>query len=138
MKIKVLNHLNEEIKYIRSTVFEIEQGFIDEFDEIDDIATFFVAYNNTKAIGTCRIFIKDDTYVLGRLAVLKEYRGQKVGTELMNKVDEFIKTQPIKRVILHAQEQAKDFYVKCGYKQFKELDYEQDCPHVWMEKIINE
>ena len=40
MVIQILDHITDEIKQIRIDVFMKEQGFADEFDEIDDIAKF--------------------------------------------------------------------------------------------------
>ena len=40
MVIQILDHITDEIKQIRIDVFMKEQGFEDEFDEIDDIAKF--------------------------------------------------------------------------------------------------
>ena len=81
-------------KTIRQVVFEDEQGFVDEFDDTDDIATHFVMYDEDgqQPIATCRVF-KDDSdnnhaYILGRLAVIKEYRHQNIGSIIMQEAYE--------------------------------------------------
>ena len=43
MVIQILDHITDEIKQIRIDVFMKEQGFEDEFDEIDDIAKFVLS-----------------------------------------------------------------------------------------------
>ena len=75
-----------EVK-IRHTVFEAEQGFVDEFDEIDKRSTHIIAFDASRAVGVCRIFREEDPAVwfLGRLAVVKEYRGEGVGRALIRK-----------------------------------------------------
>ena len=73
MIIESFNYLPLEAKNIRETVFVNEQGFNYEFDDIDDIATHLVLYTDDKAAATCRFFIDKvkDTYLIGRIAVLK-------------------------------------------------------------------
>lgn len=44
MIIQILDHITDEIKQIRIDVFMKEQGFEDEFDEIDEIAKFVLLY----------------------------------------------------------------------------------------------
>ena len=41
-----------------------------------------------------------------------------------------------KRILIHAQRQARDFYVKQGYTDSGKPDYEEGCPHVWLYKDI--
>ena len=121
---------------LRITVFVEEQGFVDEVDEFDNIATHLVMYDNEKPIATCRFFLKEDnvTYMFGRLCVLKEYRGKSLGREMLKKVEEIVKEKGGKAIILHAQYHAKDFYIRCGFTQQGEIDYEQNKPHAWMRK----
>ena len=56
MIIQILDHITEEIKQIRVDVFIKEQGFEDEFDEIDETAKFVLLSIDGKAAGTCRYF----------------------------------------------------------------------------------
>ena len=85
MIIQILDHITEEIKQIRVDVFIKEQGFEDEFDEIDETAKFVLLSIDGKAAGTCRYFPSDtagDAHI-GRMAVRKLYRGQHLGTKIM-------------------------------------------------------
>ncbi len=134
MDIFKYDYLPEEAKEIRIKVFVEEQGFTDEMDEIDDIATHFVAFSGKKPVGTCRIFETKDGYVLGRLAVLKEFRKNGVGKELLKFAQETVAEKGGSFLKLHSQTHAINFYEKCGYKSFGEIEYEQDCPHIWMIK----
>ena len=56
MVIQILDHITDEIKQIRIDVFMKEQGFEDEFDEIDEIAKFVLLSIDGKPAGTCRYF----------------------------------------------------------------------------------
>ena len=138
MEIKTFNSLPKDSLDLRIKVFVEEQGFVDEVDEADDYAIHQVMYENEKPIATCRFFLKEDneTYMFGRLCVLKEYRGKSLGREMLKRVEEIVKEKGGKAIILHSQYHAKGFYEKCGYTQYGEIDYEQNKPHAWMRKEI--
>ena len=82
MNTKTYTTLPQEAKDIRIEVFVKEQGFENEFDEIDTISHHIVAFDERKPIGTCRFFKENDHYTIGRVAVLKEYRNQKIKRRL--------------------------------------------------------
>lgn len=133
-------NLPEAAKIIRHVVFEEEQGFIDEFDETDAIATHLVMFDEDESpIATCRVFwdAEKNTYMLGRLAVMKEYRNKHVGSLIMQEAENHVCKTGGKSIILHAQCQASGFYQKQGYSQFGDVDDEQGCPHMWMKKYLN-
>ena len=138
MIIKVFGELPKDALDLRITVFVDEQGFVDEVDEFDSVATHLVMYEVEKPVATCRFYLKEDneTYMFGRLCVLKEYRGQSLGREMLKKVEELVKEKSGKAIILHSQYHAKPFYEKCGFTQQGEIDYEQNKPHAWMRKEI--
>ena len=48
--------LPQDAKNIRIEVFMKEQGFENEFDEIDNLCHHIVAFDEGKPIGTCRFF----------------------------------------------------------------------------------
>ncbi|MBE6836713.1 MAG: GNAT family N-acetyltransferase [Ruminococcus sp.] len=121
---------------IRQTVFVSEQGFIDEFDEIDDIAWHAVLFVDEKAVATARVFLSEEGWHVGRVAVLKEYRKQGLGEEVMNAVEQKAKELGAEEILLSAQLQAKGFYEKIGYECYGEMYYDQHCPHVAMKKKI--
>lgn len=136
MEIKLFDKLPDEAKNIRITVFVEEQGFNEEFDSVDDIATHIVMYDSEEPIATCRFYIKDGSYLLGRIAVIREYRGKHIGALLISKAEEEIKKRGGRKTVIHAQTRAKDFYVKQGYTDSEKPDYEEGCPHVWLYKDI--
>lgn len=132
-------NLPECAKTIRQVVFEEEQGFVDEFDETDEIATHFVMFDeDERPVATCRIFWDEErnTYILGRLAVIKEYRHQNIGSLIMQEAEKYVHNIGGKSIALHAQCQASGFYGKNGYVEFGNIDDEQGCPHVWMKKTL--
>ena len=136
--IKVFNNLSADATLVRKTVFIDEQGFKDEFDETDKTATHLVAYDGNKPIAVCRFFWSDEraSYLIGRLAVIREYRGLQLGAKMIKKSEELIKKKGGKEVWLHSQEQAVEFYKKQGYRVCSEMEYEEFCPHYWMKKDL--
>ena len=139
MKTKVFTSLPEEAKEIRQKVFIDEQGFTVEFDAKDEIAVHLVAFDeNGTPSATCRIF-KDGNkgcYVLGRLAVIKEYRGKKLGSYLISEAERYVKQNGGNCIVLLAQQRVADFYKKAGFKEFGGVEYDEGCPHIRMKKHI--
>lgn len=128
---------------VRNTVFVEEQGFVDEYDDIDAIATHLVMFDEENhPMATCRVFPMADSpreegaYCLGRLAVMKPCRGQHLGADLVSAAENCVRAEGGRCIILHAQCAAAGFYEAQGFVREGEEDEEQDCPHVWMRKIL--
>lgn len=138
MKVKIYSSLPPEARLIREQVFVKEQGFCEEFDDVDAAATHLVLFNEEEPVATCRFFLNEEkgAYILGRIAVQKEYRGQKLGTYVLRAAEEEIRKQGGGRISLHAQEGAAGFYEKQGYDAHGEIEYEESCPHIWMSKNL--
>jgi predicted GNAT family N-acyltransferase len=140
MIIKEYNYLPEEAIKIRNEVFVKEQGFVEEFDEIDDITKHIVLYEKEQPISTCRIYfnIEKQTFVIGRIAVAMEWRGKDIGTKIINIAEDYIKTDGGKSVMLSAQERVAEFYEKQGYKKLGKAYLDEGCPHIWMKKNLGD
>lgn len=85
MFIKLYDEIPKEAKTIREAVFIKEQGFKDEFDEIDDVAKHVLLFEGDIPVGTCRFFFSEERncYVIGRIAVRKEFRGKRYGEKVL-------------------------------------------------------
>lgn len=139
ISVEYFNDVTEDTKYIRETVFVIEQGFSEEFDEIDKKSIHLLLKVNNKIAATARIYKSDNIsskWTVGRFAVLKEYRGTGLGTFLMKKVEEKIKEQGGNVAELSAQKQAEKFYLSLGYTSMGDIYYDQHAPHIHMEKEL--
>lgn len=139
MKIEKFTPAPQQAIDVRIEVFVNEQGFRDEFDDIDEIATHFVAFDEAqRPIGTCRVFASDEdkVYLLGRLAIVKEYRGKGLGSEIVAYAEGYVKEIGGKELRLHAQCRVAEFYEKIGYTAFGEIGEEEGCPHIWMKKTL--
>lgn len=124
---------------IRKQVFQEEQGFQNEFDEKDGTATHIVFSDGDQTpVATCRVFwdAEMDSHVLGRLAVVKEYRGRGMGAAVVREAEQYVRAKGGKCMALHAQCRVAAFYEKLGYTEVSGVENEEGCPHVWMRKEI--
>lgn len=138
MLIRQYNTLPQEAREIREEVFMKEQGFKNEFDEIDETAIHFVGFVENKPAATCRIFFskENNSYMLGRLAVKKNFRGQHLGEKIVLFAECHLKEINAPCCTLFAQLQASKFYEKLGYQSFGEMLEEEGCPHIMMKKVF--
>lgn len=137
MKIKVYDYLSEDAKTIREKVFINEQGFEHEFDDIDKIAAHIVMYGeNDEPVATCRVFeaAEKGSYIFGRLAVIRAYRGMGIGRKMITEAEKLVVEKGGTSVSLHAQCRVKSFYEKSGYREFGDIEDDEGCSHIWMSK----
>lgn len=133
--------MHQDIIDIRTEVFVVEQEFKEEFDDIDNNCTFLVMYDNDLPVAMCRYFKVEDksydnTYVIGRIAVIKEYRGKGIGSEIVAEGEKRIRDIGAEYAVLSAQLRAKEFYKKLGYVSEGETYYEEWCEHIKMRKKL--
>ena len=114
MFIKIYDEIPEEAKTIREAVFIKEQGFKDEFDEIDDVAKHVLLF-----------------------AVRKEFRGRRYGEKVLQGAEKAVRDLGGKVVELSAQCRVADFYNKQGYTGLNDIHMDEYCPHTWMRKELD-
>lgn len=141
MNVKVIVSKDDAVKAdaftIRKTVFIDEQGFFDRLDSIDNIAFHAAAYDGEKVIGCGRMFPEvDGKYHVGRIAVLKQYRGMNVGTRIMEALEKTAADEKAQYLVLSAQRRARDFYLKLGYEAVGDEYLEEGYPHTFMRKKL--
>jgi len=102
------------IRLIRETVFVQEQHVpIEmEWDELDAQAIHILAMTQGQAVGTARLL---ENGSIGRVAVLKSFRGQGIGNQMMNYLIDVAQRYKHTHIHLHAQVDAIDFYQKLGF-----------------------
>ena len=79
----------------------------------------FVALIDDHVVGTAGIdksWNSDDEYWILTVFVKPENHGQGIGKKLIEKIEEFATTLPIKKLIIPASITAHEFYYKLGYK----------------------
>jgi predicted GNAT family N-acyltransferase len=108
--------LRVESFYIRTQVFIFEQG-VDpslEYDEFDDTAHHYLAFDNESPVGAARWRYTDEGIKLERFAVLTAFRNGGVGAAILKKVMEDV--IPLsEKIYLHAQLKAVPFYERYGF-----------------------
>jgi predicted GNAT family N-acyltransferase len=109
----------EALMKIREKVFVQEQNvsFADEWDDKDEAAThFLVLLENGEAIACARVLLEKNLFHIGRVAVLAEYRNQKIGRQLMQSILLWCEQQkPDFKIYLHAQTSRITFYEYLGF-----------------------
>ena len=130
--------LPEAARRIRETVFMQEQGFCEEFDELDACSWHVLLYQDGEALGTARLFSEQgtDNMHIGRVAVLKPARGGGSGSVLLQACCEKAVQLGAKKAVLGAQCRAIPFYEKNGFQPFGDIYDEEGCPHQMMEKKL--
>lgn len=138
MDIRIYRTLPQEARDIRTVVFVDEQGFEEEFDTTDNIATHLVLFENGMPAAVCRVFWDEPTsrYLVGRVAVRLEFRGKGLGAAIMNAAEDQVRKMGGKELHLHAQCRITPFYEAVGYDPYGPIEDDQGCPHIWMRKEL--
>ena len=125
-----------QLRAVRTPVFIEEQAVTPEFewDDADATAVHLLAtlkHSNLESqpIACLRII---DYKKIGRMAVLKQYRGNGLGAALLLEAVAVCKSHGSRSVYLSAQMHAISFYQKSGFKQISDEYCDVDIPHVDM------
>jgi predicted GNAT family N-acyltransferase len=116
---------------IRLRVFVREQGVPEaiELDRDDRKAFHFLASVDDKAVGTARLVLRNGKAKIGRMAVLKSYRGKGVGKALLKRAVEAARKRRAKLIYLNAQVAVVAFYEKMGFRCAGRVFMEAGIPH---------
>jgi predicted GNAT family N-acyltransferase len=119
-QIEIVRWMDQEklLCMIRKKVFIEEQKVAPEleWDGMDEKAIHFLVFKDEKAIGCARAIVIKSRMQLGRMAVLKEYRGQGAGSTLIEKAIVTAKLKQLSGIHISAQCNAINFYVKFGFE----------------------
>lgn len=125
------DELQNDAKLIREQVFIQEQNIpvAEEWDAQDAISLHFVVYDQDKPIATARLLQNNS---IGRVAVLKSYRGQGIGKLLMLQIIQRAKNKQRKFLKLSSQVHAIQFYAALGFTVQGEEYLDCGIPHIDM------
>lgn len=123
---------------VRIKVFVEEQAvpIEEEQDHYDDTATHFGAFCEDELIATARLVVLEDKGKIGRVAVLKEYRGLGVGKQLMERVLAECEQLGLTEAILGSQTHAIKFYESLGFIAEGPVYPDAGIPHRDMRKKL--
>ena len=127
--------LEQDAKFIRKQVFIIEQNIPEEeeWDDQDMISDHFVVYDQDQPIATARLLQNNS---VGRVAVLKTYRGQGIGRMIMLEIIQLAHQQDRTFLQLSSQVHAISFYEKLGFSIQGDAYDECGIPHIKMQLVI--
>jgi predicted GNAT family N-acyltransferase len=119
------------LRHVRTIVFIEEQFVAPEFewDEIDDMAVHLLAMHENQAIGCLRIINFEK---IGRIAVLKPWRGIGVGNRLLEEAIDICRQNGSKQIVLSAQTHAIHFYQQADFQITSGEYTDLHIPHVDM------
>ncbi len=128
----------EKLHKIRREVFIKEQNVSEEI-EIDgeDYRCVHIALEKDDiVIATARLINKPNGLYIGRVAVLKDYRGLGLGKKVMMELHKYLKNENVEEVYLNAQIQVIDFYKSIGYEEISDFFVEANIKHKKMIKKL--
>jgi predicted GNAT family N-acyltransferase len=116
---------------IRKRVFVDEQGVPEEIemDRDDKRAFHFLAFEGNQAVGTARVVMRHRNAKIGRMAVLKNYRGKGIGTKLLRRAIITALRQGAQKIYLHAQVPVIGFYEAMAFRCVGAVFKEAGIPH---------
>lgn len=128
----------EQALAVRMQVFVEEQKVPveEEHDHLDSVAVHFGAFCGDKLIGTGRVVPEGTTAKIGRVAVLPQYRGKKVGLRLMETMLAWARANGFQEAVLGAQLQAIGFYERLGFVAEGEVFDDAGIPHRGMRRAL--
>lgn len=125
---------NADLRRIRERVFVQEQRVPpeQEWDSQDLVAVHFLAESDGFAVGTARL-LPDAS--MGRVAVLKEWRGLGIGDALIKAAIAEAERRGQHEQTLTAQVHAAQFYERLGFESISDEFIEAGIPHVEMRRL---
>lgn len=127
---------NALLRGIRTEVFIMEQRVpeADEWDEQDPVCLHALALDREgMAIGTARMAVDGK---IGRMAVLKEWRGKGVGSRILEFLVAAARSRGLQECRLHAQSHALAFYAHHGFEAVGEEFAKAGIPHRRMRRRL--
>ena len=126
-----------EILKSRAEIFLLEQNIVcQDLDDIDRDSLHCFFTNENRVVAYLRAFpTGEDSVTVGRVLTLEHRKG--LGSQLMQKsLEEIKKRFGSKKILVHAQKQAMNFYEKMGFAVVSDEYLEEGIIHLTMEKYV--
>ena len=104
--------------------------------EVEFSDVHLVAKQGAQVVGTMIMSMADEGAKMRQVAVLPEYQSLGIGTKMVAKFESEVQMRGVNRVVLHARENAIEFYTKLGYSVVGEWFQEVGIPHKKMIKSL--
>lgn len=103
-----------------------------EMDKVDFGATHVVVYDNITPVATGRMIVENDVVKFSRIAVLKEFRGNKYGDLVMRMLIRKAFTEGFSKQYIHSRIGVVGFYEKLGFVVSDYDCFEKDSDYICM------
>jgi predicted GNAT family N-acyltransferase len=119
---------------VRDKVFVNEQNidYNSVFDGNDSQAIHVIVYEGKNPVGTGRMIEKDNVYIIGRIAVLKEKRGNYYGDLIVRMLITKAFDMGAIYIEVHSQLPVMDFHKKIGFQEYGEVYQQENIEHINM------
>ena len=125
----------DALREIRRVVFIEEQNVPQEleWDDRDAKCWHTIVFSDAKVVATGRL---DTDGKIGRMAVLKEARGQNIGVAVLDQLKSIARREGISQTYMHAQCHALPFYLNNGFEAYGDIYDEAGIAHQNAKEII--
>lgn len=137
---KVNNRQQKDDAYLVRRVVFVEEQQVPieiELDEYEETAIHFVGYQDGEPVAASRVRFVQGFGKLERICVIKDYRGQSLGKQIIHSMEEVIRDYAYTKAKLNAQTHAEVFYESLGYVTISEPFMDAGIPHVTMVKTLS-
>lgn len=126
--------------FIRKQVFVQEQRIFQKSDkdEFDEKTIPIICKVNDRIVGTVRVFhLTNNTWIGGRLAVLKEFRVYNLGQYLIKEATKIVRSRGCKKFLANIQSQNVKFFERLCWKLTGEEVYINGILHSTMQADLS-
>lgn len=128
-----------ELLSFRQSIFVVEQkSWYQDADGLDEVGEHLLVTDKDRLIGYLRLIppgLKYETPSIGRIALLKEYRRNKIGSNIVQEgLRKSAEIYSSNSSTISAQEYLINFYEDHGFEVHGEAYDEDGIPHVKMTK----
>ncbi len=125
---------------VRKTVFGKEQNYVygSSRDKDDETAWIANIYDGDKTVSTSRMIFTENknARLLGKIAVLPEYRSEGLGKIMLTELIRTAKSENVRMLYVNAQTHAVPFYKKLGFEICGNEYAEENIPMVKMRLVL--
>ena len=115
---------------IREQVFVSEKGIPIEMEmRGENGPCYYVGYVDMNPVVTARVVKEPEKWTIQRMAVIASERHKNYGSSIIATIEEDARQNQVKYIVLHAQDDTKDFYLHLGYQVKGDGFTEVKLPH---------
>ncbi len=121
--------LRQQVLYPAQKLYEMELGE-------DEQGIHFGAFTDTALVGIISLFQQGTSFQFRKLAVLPDFQKMGIGDALLNRVEEYARSENGNMIWCNARVTAIGFYLKAGYSHTGKLFSKNGFDYEILEKEI--